>query len=146
VTEPFVVTTTLEFPYTRTLGAVVGAFAAGLLEGKLLASRTPQGIVQFPPLEYDPATGNAVEPGLVEVGPAGFVESWVWVPTPTALHPYDRPFAFALIKVDGADTGIVHVLSAESAGEISIGMRVEPRWRTERVGKITDIEGWEAVE
>src|SRR5258708_40179962 len=53
--------TTLEFPYTRTLGPVIGAFAAGLREKRLLASRTHEGRVLFPPLEYDPETGASVE-------------------------------------------------------------------------------------
>jgi uncharacterized OB-fold protein len=141
--EPTTVTTKLEFPYSRTLGPVIGAFAAGLREQRLLASRTASGRVQLPPLEYDPETGVAVDGELVEVGPGGVVESWSWVPEPTGRHPFDRPFAFALIKVDGTDTALVHVLTAESPDEVSTGMRVVPRWKPERVGKIDDIEGWE---
>lgn len=137
------VTTKLEFPYSRTLGAVTGAFAAGLRDERLLASRTPSGRTLLPPLEHDPDTGAAVDDDLVEVGPEGVVDSWAWVPEPSGRHPLDRPFAFALIKVDGADTGLVHVLTAESPDEISTGMRVRPRWKDERVGKIDDIEGWE---
>lgn len=137
------VTSKIEFPYSRTLGAVTGEFAAGLRNQRLLASRTTAGRALLPPLEYDPDTGENVEPDLVEVGPLGTVESWSWVPNPTSRHPYDRPFAFAMIKVDGADTGLIHVLTADSPDEISTGMRVQPRWRDERIGKITDIEGWE---
>jgi uncharacterized protein len=144
ITEPIVVTTTLEFPYSRTLGPILGDFAAGLRERRLLASRTLDGTVQLPPLEYDPLTGSSVEADLVEVGPSGTVISWAWVPNPTKRQPYDRPFAFALIKVDGADTSMVHALTAESPEEISTGMRVRPRWKSDRVGRITDIEGWEA--
>ena len=76
------VTTKLEFPYSRTLGAVIGAFAAGLRDQRLLASRTAGGKVLMPPLEYDPETGDAVDDQLVEVGPLGTVTSWVWVPSP----------------------------------------------------------------
>jgi len=138
------VTTKLEFPYSRTLGPVIGRFASGLREQRLLASRTAAGKVLMPPLEYDPETGDSVESELVEVGPGGTVESWTWVASPSGRHPVDRPFAFALIKVDGAETGLVHLLTAASPDDISTGMRVTPRWRDERVGKITDIEGWEA--
>jgi uncharacterized OB-fold protein len=144
MTEPIVVTTKLEFPYSRTLGPVLGAFAAGLRERRLLASRTIGGTVQLPPLEHDPQTGESVETDLVEVGPGGTVMSWAWVPNPTERQPYDRAFAFALIRVDGTTTALVHVLTAESPDEISTGMRVRPRWKADRVGRITDIEGWEA--
>ncbi|HUF96720.1 MAG TPA: OB-fold domain-containing protein [Ilumatobacter sp.] len=146
MTTPRIVTTKLEFPYSRSLGAVTGAFAAGLRDQRLLATKTVDDRVLFPPLEYDPATGQDVQPDLVEVGPLGTVESWSWVPNPTARHPYDRPFAFALIAVDGADTGLIHVLTADSPTDISSGMRVRPRWKADRVGKIDDIEGWEPAE
>ena len=62
---------------------------------------------------------------------------------PSGRQPYDRPFAFAMIKVDGTDTGMIHVLTATSPDEISTGMRVVPKWREERTGRIDDIEGWE---
>jgi uncharacterized OB-fold protein len=73
------------------------------------------------------------------VGPAGTVESWSWVAQPTEQHPLDRPFAFATIRLDGADTCLLHVVDAERADAMSIGMRVAPRWRAERKGHITDI-------
>ena len=55
----------LEFPYTRSVGPVIGAYLDGLQERRLLASRA-RGRTLSPPLEYDPATGAAVEPELVE--------------------------------------------------------------------------------
>src|SRR5690606_7662569 len=57
-------------------------------------------------------------------------------------HPLDRPFAFALIRLDGADTAITHAVDAGSIDAMSSGMRVAPRWRTERKGHITDIEAF----
>ena len=64
---------------------------------------------------------------------------------PGHRHPVQVPFAFALIQVDGADTSMVHVVLADSPAAVSTGMRVAPRWRAERTGRIDDIEGWEAV-
>jgi uncharacterized OB-fold protein len=136
-------TTTLEFPYSRTLGPIIGAFAAGLREGRLLASRTRTGRVLMPPLEHDPETGDPVESDLVEVGPGGVVESWTWVTTPTRRQARERPFAFALIKPDGADTALVHIVDVDGPHAMSTGMRVTPRWRHERTGRIDDIDAWE---
>jgi len=76
----------------------------------------------------------------VEVGPAGTVQSWTWVPVPSAQHPLDRPFAFALIKLDGASTPLLHAVDAGDPSAISDGARVAPRWRGRRVGRIDDIE------
>ena len=64
----------LEFPYTRSVGPVIGAYLDGLQERRLLASRA-RGRTLSPPLEYGPATGAAVEPELVEVGPEGVITS-----------------------------------------------------------------------
>ena len=105
--------TTLEFPYSRTLGPVLGAFLGALREHRILGIRTRSGQVLVPPLEYDPHTGDALDE-LVEVGPGATVESWTWVAEPTEKHPLDHPFAFALVRPDGADTAMVHVVDAGS--------------------------------
>ena len=59
--------------------------------------------------------------------------------TPSAQHPLDRSFAFAFIRLDGADTPLLHAVDAGSTDAMSDGMRVAPRWRAERQGHITDI-------
>ena len=133
---------TLEFPYSRTLGPIVGAFFAGLREHRILGVRTADGGVLIPPLEYDPNTGAELSE-LVEVGPEGTVESWTWVAEPTSKHPLDRPFAFALVKPDGASTAMVHAVDAGSAERMQSGMRVRPRWRDEPHNMIDDLACWE---
>ena len=52
------VTSTLEFPYRRSLGAVVGGFAEALREKRIVGSVTAEGRVLVPPLEFDPDTGE----------------------------------------------------------------------------------------
>lgn len=136
-------TYTLELPYRRSLGPVVGAFLTGLRDGRILGSRTRSGRVLVPPLEYDPDTGEAVEPELVEVGEQGTVRHWSWVAEPLRKHPFDRPFAWALVQLDGADTALLHALDAVRPDAVAAGMRVRARWRAERRGHISDIECFE---
>lgn len=130
--------TTLEFPYQRTTGPVIGAFLTGLRDGRILGARVG-GRVLCPPVEYDPQTGAPAEPELVEVGPGGTVESWTWVEHPTARHPFDHPFAFALVLLDGADVPMVHAVDAGSIDAMATGMRVAAQYRDERRGAITDV-------
>jgi uncharacterized OB-fold protein len=137
-------TSTLEFPYSRTVGPVVGAFFAGLREHKLVGIRTADGKVLVPPLEYDPNTGDTLTE-LVDVGPQGTVVSWTWVSEPTPKHPLQTPFAFALVKPDGADTAMVHAVDAGSADKMSTGMKVQPRWRDEARNRVDDLACWEPV-
>jgi uncharacterized OB-fold protein len=145
VTELRTSETRLEFPYTRTVGPVVGGFLSGLRQHRLMGIRRANGEVLVPPVEYDPDTGMALGGDLVEVGPEAAVVSWTWVAEPTSKHPLDHPFAFALLRLDGADAALVHVVDAAGPDEMAMGMRVQPRWRAEPVGMITDIEAWEPV-
>ena len=135
-------TYTLELPYRRSLGPVVGAFLTGLRDATVLGSRTASGRVLVPPLEYDPDTGDAVDE-LVPVGQAGVVRTWAWVPEPMRKHPLDRPFAWALVQLDGADTSLLHALDVPSADAVHTGMRVQIRWNDERVGHLHDISCFE---
>ncbi len=135
MSDPYTVVSTLEFPYRRSLGSVIGASSLAFKEGKILGSRTAGGDVLVPPHEYDPQTGTAVDE-MVEVGPGGVVTSWTWVAHPTTRHPLDRPFAFALIQLDGATTSIVHAVDVADSSAVSTGMRVAPALarRTRRTG------------
>ncbi|MEU8250828.1 OB-fold domain-containing protein [Nonomuraea sp. NPDC048916] len=131
----------LEFPggYTRTTGPVIGRFLTELRGGRIVGVRTAEGKVLVPPLEYDPATGDAVTREYVEVGPAGTVTACAWVHEPRGDHPLDRPFAWATIKLDGADTSLVHAVDSGNPKALRPGARVWPVWRQDREGQITDI-------
>ena len=135
------VESTITFPYKRSLGPVLGAFMTALTHERLIGIRNGERVL-CPPLEWDPRTGAELAHEFVDVGPAGSVETWCWVEAPSGQHPLDRPFAFAAIRLDGADTALVHAVDAGSPGAMSIGMRVAPRWRRERKGHITDIEAF----
>jgi uncharacterized protein len=129
---------TITFPYMRSLGPVTGAFMSALTEKRILGVRAGDAVL-VPPMEWDPATGAALTPELIEVGPTGTVASWTWVPAPSVQHPLDRAFAFAFIRLDGASTPLLHAVDAGSPAAMSEGMRVAPRWRGRRIGHITDL-------
>jgi len=132
----------IEYPFTRTTGPVIGAFLTGLRERVLLGIKGSQGQVLVPPTEYDPATGEELTE-LVEVGPGGVVDTWCWVRTPMPKHPLQHPFAWALVRPDGADVGFLQPVDAGSPEVMATGMRVRPRWADEREGTIHDLECWE---
>jgi uncharacterized protein len=141
---PLVATHVLEYPYTRSVGPVIGRFLAGLKEGRIEGVRAADGRVLVPPTEYDPDTGEAVTDEWVEVGPVGEVTTWAWLAEPRSNNPLDRAFAWTLIKLDGADTALLHVVDAGDESAMRTGMRVRARFREEREGVITDIEAFEA--
>jgi uncharacterized OB-fold protein len=128
---------TLEFPYRRSVGPILGAFFGGLKDQKLLGIRAGDRVL-VPPVEYDPESGEPLSE-LVPVGPGGVVTTWAWVETPRAKHPLDKPFAWALVKLDGATSGMLHAVDAGSAAKMKTGMRVKPRWNPSPEGNIHDI-------
>jgi uncharacterized OB-fold protein len=135
----------VEYDYRRSVGPVLGRFFTALREGRILGTRAPDGRVLVPPMEHDPESGDALEE-LVDVGPAGTVTSWAWVQAPRAAQPLDRPFAWALIRLDGATSGFLHAVDAGAESRMTTGLRVRPRWRAERCGAIQDIECFEPEE
>lgn len=132
----------IEYPFKRTTGPVIGAFLTGLREQLLLGIRGSQGQVLVPPTEYDPETGEELSE-LVVVGPAGVVDTWCWVRKPMPKHPLPHPFAWALVRPDGADVGFLQAVDAGSPDVMATGLRVRPRWAAERSGTIHDLECWE---
>lgn len=128
----------LEYPYRRSLGPVLGRFFGALRERRIEGIKTAAGRVLVPPTEYDPDSGEPTT-DFVEVGPAGVVRTWAWVSTPRAAHPLDRPFAWALIQPDGADTALLHAVDAREESAMRTGLRVVPRWREDPQGGIHDI-------
>ena len=134
----------IEYPFRRSCGPILGEFFGGLREGRLVGIRSKTAGVLVPPSEYDPQTAEALEE-FVDVGPGGVVVSYSWVATPRKLQLLDRPFAFALIKLDGADSSLFHMVDVGGdEAAIKTGMRVAPRWAAERKGHITDIEAFVA--
>jgi len=134
----------LEYPYRRSLGPVIGRFFTSLRHRRIEGVRTAGGRVIMPPTEYDPETSEPLSE-FVEVGETGTVTSWAWVTQPRPNHPLQHPFAWALIRLDGADTAMLHVVDAGAESAMSTGMRVRVRWAVEPQGGIRDIERFEPV-
>lgn len=135
----------IEYPFKRTTGPVIGAFLTGLREKVLVGSKTSGGQVIVPPAEFDPDTGEDLTE-LVEVGPEGEITTWAWVTQPHEKHPLDRPFAWALIRLDGADTAMLGPVAAPGMDSLATGARVRPVWAEEREGHINDISHWELID
>ncbi|MGW2717636.1 Zn-ribbon domain-containing OB-fold protein [Streptomyces sp. NPDC001492] len=132
----------VEFPFTRSLGPVQSAFLTGLRERVVLGVRTGDGRVLVPPVEYDPVTAEEIR-DLVEVAPTGTVTTWAWNHEPRRGQPLDTPFAWVLVRLDGADTALLHALDVPGPDAVRTGMRVRVRWAEAREGAITDIACFE---
>jgi len=141
VTAPLEQRVVTEFPYKHSTGEVIGRFLAGLKEDKRIWGQrvAGQGVV-VPPVGYSETDGSAGG-DWVEVKPTGVVTAVARVHRPIPhLHPCAEPFAFVLVKLDGADTALAHVVR-DHLEQLRIGSRVEAVWApdAERHGSIRDI-------
>jgi len=144
VSQPEVLSQDFElgFTYTRSTGPVVGRFLTELRNRRIVGNRGSDGRVLVPPMEFDPVTADALDE-FVEVGQQGEIVSWCWVSEPREAHPMDRPFAWALIRLDGADVPMLHCVAADSEDALATGARVKVVWADEPRGFITDIRWFE---
>jgi uncharacterized protein len=137
-TQPLTAPLEISFDYTRSLGPARSRFMTALRDRRVLGGRGSDGRVHVPPPEFDPVTAEPVTE-LVEVAETGTVTSWSWMAEPLEGQPLEKPFAWVLVRLDGADTAMVHALDVPSPADARTGMRVRVRWAEETVGHIRDI-------
>ena len=135
LSKPF----TLGFTYTRSTGPIVGRFLTELRAGKIVGVKGSDGRVIVPAVEYDPVSAEALTE-IVEVADVGVVTTWCWVKQPSEHHPLDKPFAWAMVKLKGADTPLLHAVdTGGDEAAMSTGMSVRARWAEQGIGNIKDI-------
>ena len=82
----------------------------------------------------------------VEVGPEGVLETWTVVRTAIpSIQVLPVPYAVGVIRLYGADSGLVHFVSGVDFGELHTGIRLEPVFSTQRRGHILDIRYFQPV-
>lgn len=128
----------IDYTYTRSTGPVIGAFLTGLRERRIVGVRGVDGRVLVPAIEYDPVTSDDLSE-LVEVADSGVVTTWSWNAEPLAGQPLAHPFAWVLVRLDGADTAMLAALDVGEPAAVVTGMRVQARWSEERIGSIRDL-------
>jgi uncharacterized OB-fold protein len=126
-------------------------FAALRDEGKILATRDAEGTVMVPPRPVCGLSSLPMEE-WVEVGPGGTLAGCtiVYVPFIDPMTGQQRPvpYGFGLIRFDGADTNIYHLLDETDPAKIGVGKRVEAVFKpqAERVGNLADIRHFRLVD
>lgn len=85
----------------------------------------------------------------VEVGPQGTLTRFTVVQFPfwDPISGSQRavPYVLGFIHLDGADLPLQHYLEKSDSGDLKVGARVEPVFKTERFGTLADIEYFRIV-
>lgn len=75
----------------------------------------------------------------VEVSDKGTLHTYTIYHEPSSVQPLEPPIVYGIIQLDGADTGLVHMLGEVDPEQLRIGMRVQAVFRDDRSGSILDI-------
>lgn len=133
--EPIVYPQQISVPYTYTAGAAHRAFLRGLAERRVVGSRHgDQVLVPARPYAPDGTPTGA----YVDVADEGELRAW------TTRHHEGTVRTFGLVRLDGADTDLLHLVDARD-DELEIGLRVRARWATSPDPEVTAIEAFEPV-
>ncbi|UCD85684.1 MAG: Zn-ribbon domain-containing OB-fold protein [Deltaproteobacteria bacterium] len=136
----------IKVPYSWQAGETASYFLTQLRdEGKIWGKKCPCcKKVLVPPRKSCPFCFVATDQ-WTEVSDEGVVESFTVVRRDTIIQPKKAPFAYALIRLDGADTGLVHVLGEVEPEAVREGMRVKAVLADDRKGSLLDIAHFKPV-
>jgi uncharacterized protein len=128
------------FHYTPGVGNT--AFFEALRDrGVLLGSRCSTCGVTYLPARIFCERCFAELEADTECGPGGTLESFTIGYVGIDGEPLDQPDRIGLVKLDGADTVLMHRLMGDDPWVI--GARIEAVLNTERTGSILDVEGFQ---
>jgi uncharacterized OB-fold protein len=145
--EPVVVHQDLKVPYRYSMGATTSRFFIEIRDNqKIMGIRCPRCNVVFVPPRTTCARCFSQLHEWVEVGTRGTLETYTQVRYSTPVQPAAAPFYYGIIKLDGADTGLAHMIGGLKGQKPRIGMRVQTVFKEERKGNMLDIHYFKPVE
>lgn len=142
--ESLVIEETWNLRYQYSTGPVTGYFLRSLAEGRIMGRRCPAcGVVWLPPRAYCERCFIPTDE-WVPVGPEGVLEACTIVNFKVPNLP-DPPYAIAICRLDGADTGLLNFLDIRIDDIETVmtrlrpGARVRVKFRENRSARITDF-------
>jgi uncharacterized OB-fold protein len=136
----------IEVYYEMAYGRISKFFTELRDNGKIFGTKCPKcGKTYCPPSSDCPKCW--VPTNWVELATQGTLIAYTIIGIPALWINVEAPYPMGLIKLDGADTGLVHFLGEVDLNKIKVGIRVEAvlKKKDKRGGYITDIEYFRPV-
>lgn len=145
-TEDMVYKGRIKVPYTWWVGETSSHFFATLRdEKKLMGTFCSKCDMVFMPPRKNCGRCFNQELSWKEVADEGTLLTYTVPAYEADIHPMKPPFAFGIIKLDGADTGLTHIVTGFGAGQLKAGLRVKAVFKEDREGHILDIHHFQPV-
>ena len=142
--EKTIVHKNFELAYRWYSGPVIGRFLGEMKTNQRLIGPKCSGCgtVFVPPPDVCPKCFLDLKDckDWVEVKDTGILTAHTMVYVSFPNRPVEAPYAVGLIKLDGADTQLVHLVKVKGDAYLQkSGVRVKACWKKEREGSILDI-------
>jgi hypothetical protein len=139
--DPIVVEVPSHSSFLVSTGATGTKFLSEIRDNKkLMGLKCPScGKVYIPPRTHCPDCFVRMSE-WIDLSGKGTLTTYTVVRYQEPYMPKEPPYAYGVIQMDGADTGLVHMLGGVDLDKIKIGMRLEPVFKEEREGSILDID------
>jgi hypothetical protein len=145
-TEEVIRSGRIKVPYQWWVGETGAHFFSALRdEGRILGSYCPKcDLVFLPPRK---SCGRCFSESMEwrEVSDEGSVMTFTIPRLERDIHPLKQPFAYAVIKLEGADTGLTHLLWDFNEEDLKVGMRVKAVFNEDKKGNIFDIKYFKPI-
>ncbi len=134
----------MEAEFDWSYGKISRFFAELKDNKKIMGTKCPKcGTVFCPPTSDCPKCWVPTE--WVEVGPQGTVIHFSVIHLPNLWMKRKAPYTIGLIKLDGADTGLMHFVDETDLKKLMAKPRVEAVFAEERKGYPTDIDYFKII-
>ena len=138
----------IDIPNTYSAGAVGSRFLIELRDNKrIMGTRCPDCNLVYVPARSvcRDCFGQLSE--WVEVSQQGTLLTHAIARQPTLVQPVPPPITYGIIRLDGADTGFVHMLGEVDPQQLKVGMRVKAVFKTkkQRVASVLDIKYFKPI-
>ena len=144
--KPIIHSRTRRWKYTRYAGHTGSQFLIELRDNKrIMGTKCPVcHRVYVPARSFCHVCFKPMDEWLY-VSNEGTLMSYTLVYQSEPSYPVKTPFAYGIIKLDGADTGIAHIIDEVNPKNIRIGMKVRSVFKDRRVGSILDIKYFKPI-
>ena len=144
--QPLALSGSIQINYEWTMGIAGSRFFTELRDNKrIMGTKCPQcGQVMVPPRIFcEECFVDAEE--WVEVGTQGELITFGDTYLSTDGSLLDEPWMLGIVRLDGADGGLIHYIGEAKPEDIAIGMRMEAVFADQRKGNIRDIRYFRPV-
>jgi len=144
-TNCFTVEGKLALPYSYFAGRVGSKFLTTIRdEKKIMGIRCEKcNKVFVPPRQTCDVCSEDIRENWVDVANSGAVTNFTVVRYADKHLPRKPPYVLAMIKLDGADTSLVHVVEGVNVEKVKVGLKVQAVFAKETTSTILDIDHFE---